>query len=75
MALFIIRSKALNTTEVKLTGRLLATSSESPFLNIGQISATFKSPGTTAVARELLNKTVKGSTRKVAHQLTYLGCS
>ncbi len=48
MALFKIRSKTLHTTAVRLTRRYLATSSEPP-LNIGQITAAFQPPDTTAV--------------------------
>ncbi len=74
MGLFKIRSKTLHATEVRFTGQLLAKSSGSPFFNIGQITAAFQSPGTTAVARKLLNKSVKGSARKVAKHISHLGC-
>ncbi len=56
MDLFNIQSKTLHTTEVRLTRQKMAKTSGSPNVNIGQITAAFHSPGTTAVARELLNK-------------------
>ncbi len=75
MDLFKIQSKTLHTTEVRLTRQKLAKTSGSPNVNIGQITAAFHSPVTTAVARELFNKSAKGSSREVANDLTNISCS
>ncbi len=39
-----------------------------------KLTDAFQSTGTTAVARKLLNKSVKGSARKVAKHISHLGC-